>query len=140
MSRRPALRIDLLMEDHRRVEGRLHTSVNEGVTAAAVAGRGILSTGLWGCRTELKNGSLIQILKDWHMGTSDLHAVFPAGRAAKPSARQFIDFLLSQWADTWMCHDRSRKIGQSNDTTTSCPVLAASWMNERTISNSARSM
>src|SRR6202012_1066608 len=82
-----------------RVEGRLHASVNEGATAAAVAGLGILSTGLWGCRNELENGTLIQILKDWQMGTSELHAVFPAGRAAKPSARQFVEYLLTVWGN-----------------------------------------
>jgi DNA-binding transcriptional LysR family regulator len=81
-----------------RVEGRLHASVNEGATAAAVAG--LLSTGLRGCRNELANGTLIQILKDWQMDTSDLHAVFPTGRAAKPSARQFVDYLPSEWGDS----------------------------------------
>jgi DNA-binding transcriptional LysR family regulator len=82
-----------------RVEGRLHASVNEGATAAAVAGLGILSTGIWGCRNELETGTLVQILKDWQMGTSELHAVFPAGRAAKPSARQFVEYLLTVWGD-----------------------------------------
>ena len=45
-----------------RVEGRLHVSVNEGATAAAVAGLGIPSTGLWGCRREPRSRTLIQIL------------------------------------------------------------------------------
>jgi DNA-binding transcriptional LysR family regulator len=82
-----------------RVEGRLHASVNEGAAATAVAGLGILSTGLWGCRNELENGALIQILKDCQMGMSELHAVLPDGRTAKPSARQFVEYLLSVYGD-----------------------------------------
>jgi DNA-binding transcriptional LysR family regulator len=39
-----------------RGEGRLTVSLNEGTTAAAVAGLGILATGFWGCRAELSDG------------------------------------------------------------------------------------
>ena len=37
---------------------------------------------------------------DWHMGVIVLHAVFAAGRAAKPSARAFADFLAAELAKT----------------------------------------
>ncbi|MGF6603068.1 hypothetical protein P3T23_007821 [Paraburkholderia sp. GAS448] len=33
---------------------------------------------------------------DWHMGVIELHAAFAAGRAAKPSARAFADFLAAE--------------------------------------------
>ena len=36
---------------------------------------------------------LVRLLLDWQMGTTALHAVFAAGRAAKPSARAFVDYL-----------------------------------------------
>jgi DNA-binding transcriptional LysR family regulator len=78
-----------------RVETRLSTSVNEGATAAAVAGLGILSTGNIGCRAELASGALVRILADWKMDLADVYAVFPAGRAAKPSARAFVDHLAN---------------------------------------------
>jgi DNA-binding transcriptional LysR family regulator len=76
-----------------RVEGRLSLSVNEGAIAAAVAGIGIVSTGVWGCRAELENGALVQVLPEWRLQPIEAHAVFAAGRAAKPAARAFTDFL-----------------------------------------------
>jgi DNA-binding transcriptional LysR family regulator len=78
-----------------RVEGRLTTSTNQAATAAAVAGLGIVSLGLWNCRPELASGALVQVLTDWAMKPIELHAVFAAGRAAKPSARAFADYLAS---------------------------------------------
>jgi DNA-binding transcriptional LysR family regulator len=78
-----------------RVEGRLTTSTNQAATAAAVAGLGIVSLGLWNCRPELASGALVQVLADWQLKPIELHAVFAAGRAAKPSARAFVDYLAS---------------------------------------------
>jgi len=78
-----------------RPEGRVVTTVNEGATVAAAAGLGILFTGDWGCRPELADGSLVVVLPDWDMGAVDIHAVFPAGRAAKRSARAFVEHLVA---------------------------------------------
>ena len=78
-----------------RVEGRLTTSVNLAATAAAAAGLGIASVALWSCRSELASGALVQVLGDWQMDPMDLHAVYAAGRAAKPSARAFTDYLAT---------------------------------------------
>ncbi|MDR3722054.1 MAG: LysR substrate-binding domain-containing protein [Candidatus Acidoferrales bacterium] len=76
-----------------RIEGKLTISANEGAIAAAVAGLGIVSTGRWGCLAEMRSGTLVQVLSDWQMETAEVHAVFPAGRAAKPAARAFADYL-----------------------------------------------
>ncbi len=78
-----------------RVQGRLTTSVNQAAVAAAVAGLRILAIGLWNCRAELASGALVQVLPDWQLKPFELHAVFAAGRAAKPSARAFADYLAS---------------------------------------------
>ncbi len=78
-----------------RVNGRLTTSTNLAAAAAAVAGLGIVSLGLWNCRPELASGALVQVLADWQMEPIELHALFAAGRAAKPSARVFADYLAS---------------------------------------------
>ncbi len=78
-----------------RVQGNLIVNVNEAVTAAAVAGLGIASTGTWGCRRELDSGALVQVLPKWKMDTTEVNAVFAAGRAAKPAARAFTDFLAA---------------------------------------------
>lgn len=80
-----------------RVEGRMSTTVNEVATAAAVAGLGLTSMPIVGCRTEIENGSLVQVLTDWDMGAVEMHAVLPDGRGAKPSARAFADFLVAEF-------------------------------------------
>lgn len=82
-----------------RVGGRLMATVNEVATAAAVAGLGLTSMASVGCRREIENGSLIRILADWDMGAVELHAVFPDGRSAKPSAKALADFLVAEFAD-----------------------------------------
>jgi DNA-binding transcriptional LysR family regulator len=81
-----------------RVEARVSAAVNEGATAAAVAGLGILSTGSLACTAELASGALVRVLADWNMEAIEFHAVFPAGRAARPSARAFVDHLAKEMA------------------------------------------
>jgi DNA-binding transcriptional LysR family regulator len=76
-----------------RAEGRLNVTANEGAVAAAVAGLGITSTSSWGSLVELKRGGLVEVLKDWTRQPVEAHAVFPAGRAAKPAARALADYL-----------------------------------------------
>lgn len=78
------------------VEGRVRTSLNEGAVAAAVAGLGVLSTGFWDCRAELASGQLVRLLPGWTMPPTDIHAVFPGGRAAKASARAFVDHVAGE--------------------------------------------
>jgi DNA-binding transcriptional LysR family regulator len=79
-----------------KVEARLVFSLNEGATAAAVAGLGIISTGRLACRDELASGSLVPVLAGWRIESSAMHAVFPAARAAKRAARAFIDYLTDE--------------------------------------------
>jgi len=80
------------------VEGRLTVTINEVSTAAAVAGLGIAAMTLAACERELADGSLIRLLPDWDMGTADVHAVFAAGRGAKPAARALVEFLAGAFA------------------------------------------
>jgi DNA-binding transcriptional LysR family regulator len=68
-------------------------NVNEAAVAAAVAGIGLLSTGLWGCAAELRRGALVQVLPDWRMASADVYAIFTPGRVIKPAARAFADFM-----------------------------------------------
>lgn len=82
-----------------RVDGRLSAAANEGAMAAAVAGMGIARASLWGCRAELADGRLRQILADWAMDSVELHAVFPGGRAASPAARAIADYLAAAIAE-----------------------------------------
>jgi DNA-binding transcriptional LysR family regulator len=84
-----------------RIEGQLVINSAEGTTAAAIAGLGIVSTGYMACRAELASGTLVEVLPDWQMATAGVHALTPSGRAAKPSARAFTDFLNSPATDNF---------------------------------------
>jgi DNA-binding transcriptional LysR family regulator len=81
-----------------RFEGAIVTGFNEVSTASAVAGMGIACLSLAGCMRELASGELVRVLPDWDMGTIEINALFPAGRAAKPAAKQYIDYLREQVA------------------------------------------
>ncbi|NII09710.1 LysR family transcriptional regulator [Oleiagrimonas sp. C23AA] len=76
-----------------RVSPRLQTTLNEAAIVGAVHGLGIASSGGWGCLTELADGRLKRLLPDWDMGVIELHALFPAARAARPAARALGDYL-----------------------------------------------
>lgn len=81
------------------VKGRIITNGNEAVVASAVAGLGVASSGWLGFRDELERGSLVQILTDWDMAEAEVHVVLPSGRAAKPSARAFTEFMATAFQD-----------------------------------------
>jgi DNA-binding transcriptional LysR family regulator len=78
-----------------RVHGRFIIDATEAATAAAVAGLGIISTGERSVRSELQSGSLVRLLSDWVIGSSDISVILPAGRVAKASARAFADFIAA---------------------------------------------
>jgi DNA-binding transcriptional LysR family regulator len=71
----------------------LTSSVNEVSTAAIAAGLGIGSLSLSGCLQELRAGTLVRLLPDWELGSIEVNAVFSAGRASKPSAKAFVEYL-----------------------------------------------
>jgi DNA-binding transcriptional LysR family regulator len=81
-----------------RVDGRLTANVNEVATASAVAGLGLVSMASVGCRRELQQGELVQVLADWDMESIECHAIFPGGKAATPSAKAFAEFLIGEFA------------------------------------------
>jgi DNA-binding transcriptional LysR family regulator len=75
------------------VNGRLVVTLGEVGLAAAVAGLVSMTVGAAG--KEISEGLLVRALADWDMGEVELLAVFPARKAAKPSARAFVDLLAS---------------------------------------------
>lgn len=70
---------------------------SEGAVAAAVEGLGIVMAPLSSCRREVDSGELIRLLPEWDAGMVELNAVFAGGRAAKPSARAFVDYLIAEF-------------------------------------------
>ena len=83
-----------------RVEGKLTIRASLGAIAAAVEGLGIVMAPFVACRRELERGELIRLLPEWDAGTVELNAIYASGRAAKPSARAFVDYLIAVLRDT----------------------------------------
>ncbi|PLP98845.1 LysR family transcriptional regulator [Cupriavidus pauculus] len=81
------------------LDGRLVVNVNEAAATAAVSGLGIACLGRWGCQEEISQGTLVHILPEWALEPMEVNAVFAAGRAAKPSARAFVDYLAKNLVD-----------------------------------------
>lgn len=79
-----------------RVDGQVMANQNEAAVAAAVAGLGIVATTRAGCGDELRSGALVELLPEWNRGAIDVHAVFASGRAAKPAAKAFAEFLIGE--------------------------------------------
>lgn len=69
-----------------------------GATAAAVAGLGIISTGLIGCRAELASSALVRVLPDWHGSASEIHAVFPAAGRRRLRRAPWSTIWRLRWA------------------------------------------
>jgi DNA-binding transcriptional LysR family regulator len=82
------------------VEGKLTVRASLGAIAAAVEGLGIVMAPFGACRRELEGGELIRLLPEWDAGTVDLNAVYASGRAAKPSARAFVEYLIATLRET----------------------------------------
>ena len=77
------------------VEGKLTIRASLGAIAAAVEGLGIVIIPLGACRRELERGELVRLFPEWDAGTVELNAVYASGRAAEPSARAFVDYLIA---------------------------------------------
>ena len=75
------------------VNGRLDVTFNE--VGLAVTAAGLVSITVGAARKEISQGLLSRVLADRDMGGVELHAVFPARKAAKPSAPAFVDLLAS---------------------------------------------
>jgi hypothetical protein len=76
------------------VNGRL--VFNEVGLAAAVAGLGLHSTTVRAAaRKEISEVLVMCVLADWDTSEVELHAVFLARKAVKPSALAFVDLLAS---------------------------------------------
>jgi DNA-binding transcriptional LysR family regulator len=93
-----------------RLEGRFIVNSSTVAAAAAVAGLGVLSTGEISVMSELETGRLVRVLPDCEMGSADISVVLPAGRAAKPSARAFADFIAAEFREVLTAKGRGRRI------------------------------
>ncbi|GLQ94978.1 LysR family transcriptional regulator [Dyella acidisoli] len=82
------------------VNGRIQVTAAEGVRAAVLADMGIAIASEWMFASEIENGRVKTLLKDWQLPIIDLWAVFPTGRMVSAKARAFADFVEAMLKDT----------------------------------------
>jgi DNA-binding transcriptional LysR family regulator len=82
-----------------RVNGRFECNYGELLRDAAVAGLGIALHSTWHVWTELRDGRLVQVLPDWRIPESAIHAVMPQRRLVPLRVRAFADFLVEKFGD-----------------------------------------
>jgi len=68
------------------------------LTAAAVAGVGIVQLPHMMVHDEVEHGKLVALLPDWMPKPETVHVVFPSTRGMLPSVRALIDFLAVEFA------------------------------------------
>ena len=81
-----------------RVTGRFFATNADALTAAAVAGLGLILLPDWNMGSELAEGKLIEVLSDWRAvpEASPIFAVYPPQGQLAPKVRAFIEFLVDQ--------------------------------------------
>jgi DNA-binding transcriptional LysR family regulator len=76
------------------LNGPFAITAGEVAINAGAAGLGIIAASYPSIAREIELGELVPLLPDWDAGMIEAHAVFPSGRAPKPAARSFVDFLV----------------------------------------------
>ncbi|REG85644.1 LysR family transcriptional regulator [Marinomonas pollencensis] len=73
----------------------------ESTRDACVDGAGITISSIWCCDKELREGKLVQVLKDYKLvNNSAIWAVYPSSRLIAPKVRAFIDYFVKRFGDT----------------------------------------
>jgi DNA-binding transcriptional LysR family regulator len=75
------------------LQGRLKVTAAEGLREAVNCDLGLAVASEWLFSRELKSGKVVAILQDWALPSSNLSAVYPAGRLASAKARAFVSFV-----------------------------------------------
>jgi len=84
-----------------RVEGRLRTNSSEVVREAVIGGVGIALRSTWDIGSEVKSGSLVQVLSEY-TGSKRviIQAVYPSRRHLEQKVRAFIDYFQLLYGET----------------------------------------
>ena len=83
-----------------KVKGNFRTDNGEAIRDACVNGLGITVNSNWSAYQHFKNGSLVQILKDYPLiSKTAIWAVYPSSRLLAPKVRAFIDYFSELFGD-----------------------------------------
>lgn len=61
--------------------------------AAVVSGIGLAALPRWAVATELNEGALVRVMRDWTLPESGIYAVYPSNRLVTAKVRRFVDHL-----------------------------------------------
>lgn len=76
-----------------RVKGKLESNQGDLLKQAALAGLGIAIHSTWHIQDELRDGSLQQVLPEFSLESSAIHAVMPQRHLVPRRVRAFVEFL-----------------------------------------------
>jgi DNA-binding transcriptional LysR family regulator len=82
-----------------RVNGRLESNFGEVLRDAAIAGLGIAHFSTWHVHEDLRAGRLVQVLPDYELPDTAIHAVMPQRRFVPSRVRAFVDFVAESFGE-----------------------------------------
>lgn len=77
---------------------------------AVITGHGIARLPQLVAAAEVATGRLSQLLPDWTLATTPMHAIYPSNRYLSPKVRAFVDL-----AAAWFSASATSDIGASQD-------------------------
>ena len=78
-----------------KVRGPLKANNGDVLCTAVEAGLGIVATPAFFVAESLRDGVLVEILSDWSLPSTDIHAVYPGNRYVPAKVRTFVDHLVA---------------------------------------------
>lgn len=88
-----------------KAQGKFRTDNGEAVRDACIQGLGITINSYWSAYKSLKNGELVEVLKNYSLvSDTAIWAVYPSSRQLSPKVRAFIDYFTQAFGDKpyWM--------------------------------------
>ena len=84
-----------------KVKGSIRIDNGESIRDVSINGAGITLCSIWCAYKALKNGQLVQILKDYPLESDTaIWAVYPSSRLLAPKVRAFIEYFKAYYGDT----------------------------------------
>ena len=79
------------------IHGRYSVNSVQLALSAALRGAGIAVLPAFFCAAALRAGHLAPVLKDWSLGRSEIHVVYPGSRHLSARVRLFVDALIDRF-------------------------------------------
>ena len=84
--------------DSIKISGHFMTNNGDVVHDAALAGQGIALKSIWEVDGEIRDGRLIQLLKDYEVSPGvEIYAVYPSAKLLSARTRAFVDFIVEKF-------------------------------------------